>query len=219
MNILDYMKDHFLFLDGGMGTLLQEAGLQPGELPERWNVSHPEEIIRIQKSYYDAGSNVVLSNTFGANGLKFDDDELEQLVTAAVKNAREAARQSTGTQEKFVALDIGPLGKLLKPYGDYEFEDAVAMYSKTVRYGVAAGVDLVFIETMNDSYDTKAALLAVKENTDLPVFVSNAYGSDGKLMTGASPAAMVAMLEGMHADAIGANCSLGPDQLVGVVEE
>ena len=219
MNIREYMKDHFLFLDGGMGTLLQEAGLQPGELPERWNVSRPEEIIRIQKSYYDAGSNVVLSNTFGANGLKFDDDELEQLVTAAVKNAREAARQSTGTQEKFVALDIGPLGKLLKPYGDYEFEDAVAMYSKTVRFGVAAGVDLVFIETMNDSYDTKAALLAVKENTDLPVFVSNAYGADGKLMTGASPAAMVAMLEGMHADAIGANCSLGPDQLVGVVEE
>ena len=219
MNILDYMKEHFLFLDGGMGTLLQEAGLQPGELPERWNVTHPEEIIRIQKSYYDAGSNVVLSNTFGANGLKFDDEELETLVTAAVKNAREAAQRSTGTQEKFVALDIGPLGKLLKPYGDYEFEDAVAMYSKTVRYGVAAGVDLVFIETMNDSYDTKAALLAVKENTDLPVFVSNAYGSDGKLMTGASPAAMVAMLEGMHADAIGANCSLGPDQLVGVVEE
>ena len=219
MNIRDYMKDRFLFLDGGMGTLLQEAGLQPGELPERWNVSHPEEIIRIQKSYYDAGSNVVLSNTFGANGLKFDDEELEQLVTAAVKNAREAARQSTGTQEKFVALDIGPLGKLLKPYGDYEFEDAVAMYAKTVKFGVAAGVDLVFIETMNDSYDTKAALLAVKENTDLPVFVSNAYGADGKLMTGASPAAMVAMLEGMHADAIGANCSLGPDQLVGVVEE
>ncbi|MBP5187309.1 MAG: homocysteine S-methyltransferase family protein, partial [Clostridiales bacterium] len=141
------------------------------------------------------------------------------LVTAAVKNAREAAARSTGTQEKFVALDIGPLGKLLKPYGDYEFEDAVAMYSKTVKFGVAAGVDLVFIETMNDSYDTKAALLAVKENTDLPVFVSNAYGADGKLMTGASPAAMVAMLEGMHADAIGANCSLGPDQLVGVVEE
>lgn len=219
MNIRDYMKDHFLFLDGGMGTLLQEAGLQPGELPERWNVSHPEEIIRIQKSYYDAGSNVVLSNTFGANGLKFDDEELEQLITAAVKNAREAARQSIGTQEKYVALDIGPLGKLLKPYGDYEFEDAVAMYAKTVKFGVAAGVDLVFIETMNDSYDTKAALLAVKENTDLPVFVSNAYGADGKLMTGASPTAMVAMLEGMHADAIGANCSLGPDQLVGVVEE
>lgn len=219
MNILDYMKDHFLFLDGGMGTLLQAAGLQPGELPERWNVSHPEEIIKIQQSYFDAGSNVVLSNTFGANGLKFDEEELETLITAAVRNAREAASRSSGTQEKFVALDIGPLGKLLKPYGDYEFEDAVAMYAKSVRYGVKAGVDLIFIETMNDSYDTKAALLAAKENADLPVFVSNAYGSDGKLMTGASPAAMVAMLEGMHADAIGANCSLGPDQLTGVMEE
>lgn len=219
MRILDYMKDHFLFLDGGMGTLLQAAGLQPGELPERWNVSHPEEIIKIQQSYFDAGSNLVLSNTFGANGLKFNDEELETVIFAAVRNAREAASRSSGTQEKFVALDIGPLGKLLKPYGDYEFEDAVAMYSKSVRLGVQAGVDVIFIETMNDSYDTKAALLAAKENSDLPVFVSNAYGSDGKLMTGASPAAMVAMLEGMHADAIGANCSLGPDQLTGVMEE
>ena len=219
MNIREYMKDNFLILDGGMGTLLQEAGLKPGELPERWNVSHPEEIVRIQKSYYDAGSNVVLSNTFGANGLKFDDDELKQLVEAAIANAKKAREESTAPQEKFVALDIGPLGKLLKPYGDYEFEDAVSMYAKTIKIGVAAGVDLIFIETMNDSYDTKAALLAAKENSDLPVFVSNAYGSDGKLMTGASPAAMVAMLEGMHADAVGANCSLGPDQLVGVIEE
>ena len=219
MKILDYMKDNFLFLDGGMGTLLQEAGLQPGELPERWNVSHKDVIVNIQKNYYDAGSNVVLSNTFGANCLKFDDAELEELICAAIENAREAARLSVGTQEKFVALDIGPIGKLLKPYGDYEFEDAVSVYAKTVRIGAKAGADLVFIETMNDSYDTKAALLAAKENCDLPVFVSNAYGSDGKLMTGASPAAMVAMLEGMHADAIGANCSLGPDQLIGVMEE
>ena len=219
MDIRAYMKEHFLVLDGGMGTLLQEAGLQPGELPERWNITHPEVIVRIQKAYFDAGSNVVLSNTFGANGLKFDDAELEQVVSAAIRNARQAAQESTRDGEKFVALDIGPLGKLLKPYGDYEFEDAVEMYAKTVRCGVKAGADLIFIETMNDSYDTKAALLAAKENADLPVFVSNAYGSDGKLMTGASPAAMVAMLEGMHAYAIGANCSLGPDQLVGIVEE
>ena len=219
MKVLDYLKENFLILDGGMGTLLQAAGLKPGELPERWNVSHPEEIIRIQQSYFDAGSNVVLANTFGANILKFEKEELKELVFAAVKNARTAAEKSSGTQEKFVALDIGPLGKLLKPYGDYEFEDAIAAYSETVKIGVEAGVDLIFIETMNDSYDTKAALLAAKENSDLPVFVSNAYGSDGKLMTGASPAAMVAMLEGMHADAIGANCSLGPAQLVGVMEE
>lgn len=219
MNIKEYMKDHFLFLDGGMGTLLQEAGLKPGELPERWNVSHPEEIIRIQKAYYDAGSNVVLANTFGANSLKFEEQELEALIAGAFDNARKAKEESTGTQEKFIALDIGPIGKLLKPYGDYEFEDAVSVYAKTVQIGVKCGADLIFIETMNDSYDTKAALLAAKENSDLPVFVSNAYGSDGKLMTGASPAAMVAMLEGMHADAIGANCSLGPKQLTGVMEE
>ena len=219
MDLREYMKNNFLFLDGGMGTLLQEAGLQPGELPERWNVSHADVIVKIQKDYFDAGSNIVLANTFGANSLKFDDDELKLLVDSAFVNAREAARTSIGTQEKYVALDIGPLGRLLKPYGDYEFEDAVEAYAKTVRLGVAAGADLIFIETMNDSYDTKAALLAAKENSDLPVFVSNAYGSDGKLMTGASPAAMVAMLEGMHADAIGANCSLGPDQLIGVMEE
>ncbi len=219
MNVLEYLKDHFVILDGGMGTLLQEAGLKPGELPERWNVEHPEEIVRIQKAYFDAGSNIVLSNTFGANNLKFGEEELETLVTAAIANARKAAEESTGTQEKFVALDIGPIGKLLKPYGDFEFEDAVAAYAKTVQIGTKAGADLIFIETMNDSYDTKAALLAAKENSGLPVFVSNAYGSDGKLMTGASPAAMVAMLEGMHADAVGANCSLGPEQLTGVIEE
>ncbi len=219
MNITDYMKDNFLFLDGGMGTLLQEAGLKPGEYPERWNIERPEEIIRIQKSYYDAGSNVVLSNTFGANILKFEEEELREIIFAAIKNAREAANLSTGSQEKFVAMDIGPLGKLLKPYGDYEFDDAVKAYALSAKIGTEAGADLIFIETMNDSYDTKAALLAAKENSDLPVFVSNAYGSDGKLMTGADPKAMVAMLEGMHADAIGANCSLGPDQLVGVMED
>ncbi len=219
MTIRDYMKDHFLFLDGGMGTLLQNAGLRPGELPERWNVSHPEEIIRIQTEYYNAGSNVVLANTFGASCLKFEEEELRAVVRAALDNAKRAREASAGQQEKFVALDIGPLGRLLKPYGDFEFEEAVEAYAKTVRIGAEAGADLVFIETMNDSYDTKAALLAVKENCSLPVFVSNAYGSDGKLMTGASPAAMVALLEGMHADAIGANCSLGPEQLVGVIEE
>lgn len=219
MKLLDYMKDNLLYLDGGMGTLLQERGLKPGELPERWNVSHKDIIIDIQKSYYDAGSNIVCTNTFGANSLKYDDAELKQLIEAAIENAKEARRQSGGTQEKYVALDIGSMGKLLKPYGDFEFEDAVEVYAKTVRIGAACDVDLIFIETMNDSYDTKAALLAAKENCDLPVFVSNAYGEDGKLMTGATPAAMVAMLEGMHADAIGANCSLGPKQLKGVVEE
>lgn len=218
-DVLTYLKDHVLYLDGGMGTLLQKNGLKPGELPERWNVTHPEVIVKIQKDYFDAGVNVINTNTFGANCFKFEDEELKTLICAAIDNARTARDTSVGTQEKFVALDIGSLGKLLKPYGDLEFEDAVEAYAKTVRIGAEYGVDLVFIETMNDSLDTKAALLAAKENCSLPVFVSNAYGEDGKLMTGATPAAMVAMLEGMHADAIGANCSLGPAQLKGVVEE
>lgn len=219
MNVLEHINKKITFLDGGMGSLLQARGLKPGELPERWNVTHADDIIDIQKSYFDAGTNIVLANTFGANCLKFEEDELNQLIDAAIKNARKAAELSTGKQEKFVALDIGSIGRLLKPYGDYEFEDAVKVYGKTVEIGAKCGADLVFIETMNDSYDTKAALLAAKENCELPVFVSNAYGEDGKLMTGASPAAMVAMLEGMHADAIGMNCSLGPAQLKGVIDE
>ena len=217
MKILDYLKQNILFLDGGMGTLLQSAGLPAGELPERWNITHPEVIQRIHRDYFEAGSNVVSTNTFGANSLKFSQKELEAIVRAAVENAKAAREGFEG--ERFISLDIGPSGKLLKPYGDLDFEDAVSLFAEVVRLGVKYGVDLIFIETMNDSYETKAALLAAKENSSLPVFVSNAYGSDSRLMTGASPAAMVAMLEGMGADAIGANCSLGPRQLSTVAQE
>ena len=216
MNILDFLKNNILYFDGGMGTLLQSEGLAAGELPESWNLSHPEIITDIHRRYYEAGSNVVNTNTFGASILKFSEQELEDIISAAIANARAA---QTGAKQEWIALDIGPLGKLLKPYGDLDFEDAVEIFTKTVRLGAKYGADLVFIETMNDSYETKAALLAAKENCDLPVFVSNAYGEDGKLMTGATPAAMVAMLEGMGADAIGVNCSLGPKALAHVVEE
>ncbi len=219
MKILDYLRTDLLFLDGGMGSLLQAKGLKAGELPERWNISHPEVIRDIHLAYYDAGSNVVTTNTFGANPLKFAHDELDEIVRAAVENANAARQKTNNKGEKYIAFDIGPSGKLLKPYGDLDFEDAVSLFAQTVRLGVKYGVDLIIIETMNDSYETKAALLAAKENSDLPVFVSNAYGSDMRLMTGASPAAMVAMLEGMGADAIGANCSLGPKQLTPIVEE
>lgn len=219
MNIKEYLKDNILYLDGGMGTLLQKQGLKAGELPELWNLTHPDIITKIHCDYYNSGSNVVNTNTFGANILKFSKDELDNIVKSAVENARSAIEKSTSTQEKWVALDIGPTGRMLAPYGDLDFEDAVAIFAETVKLGVKYGVDLIFIETMNDSYETKAALLAAKESCDLPVFVSNAYSEDGKLMTGASPSAMVAMLEGMGADAIGANCSLGPKALSGVVEE
>lgn len=216
MTFREYLKTNIVYLDGGMGTLLQEQGLAPGEHPERWNLSHPDVVTGIHKAYFDAGSNVVCTNTFGANVLKFSEEELERIIRAAVANAEDARRQSASPQEKFIALDIGPSGKLLKPFGDLDFEDAVRVFAKTVELGVRCGVDLILIETMNDSYETKAALLAAKENSGLPVLVSNAYGEDGKLMTGATPAAMVAMLEGMGVDALGANCSLGPRQLRGV---
>ena len=219
MKFREYLKNNIVYLDGGMGTLLQAQGLRPGEHPERWNLSHPDIITSIHKSYFDAGSNVVCTNTFGANSLKFAEDELENIIMAAVFNAKAAREQSVFKSEKFIALDIGPLGKLLKPLGDLDFEDAVSVFAKTVKLGVKYGVDLIIIETMNDAYETKAALLAAKENSTLPVIVSNAYGEDGKLMTGATPAAMVAILEGMGADALGANCSLGPRQLRGVAEE
>ncbi|MBO5059410.1 MAG: homocysteine S-methyltransferase family protein [Clostridia bacterium] len=219
MTFSEFLKKHIVYLDGGMGTLLQASGLKPGEYPERWNITHPEIITKIHKDYFDAGSNVVCTNTFGANTLKFSDGELEEIIRAAIANAKAAREQSTAGQEKFIALDIGPSGKLLKPLGDLDFEDAVSVFAETVKLGVKYGAELIIIETMNDSYETKAALLAAKENSDLPIIVSNAYGEDGKLMTGASPAAMAAMLEGMGADAIGANCSLGPKQLMGVAEE
>ena len=219
MKITEFLQNHIVYLDGGTGTLLQAAGLPLGELPERWNISHADEIQNIHRGYFNAGSNVVCTNTFGANLLKFSLAELDEIVCAAVKNARAAAESSTGAQEKFVALDIGPTGKLLKPYGDFEFEDAVSVFAETVRLGVKYGVDLVFVETMSDSLETKAAVLAVKENSDLPVFVSCAYGADGKLTTGADAAAMTAMLEGLGVDALGVNCSVGPTQMQGVVEQ
>lgn len=218
MDVRRFLRESLIILDGGMGTLLQSAGLAAGEQPETWSVTHPDVITDIHARYFSAGSNVVNTNTFGANILKFSEEELEKIIRAAVADARKAAERSEGDHVKLVSLDIGPTGKLLAPYGDLDFEDAVEIFAKTVRLGVKYGVDLVTVETMNDSYETRAAVLAVKENSDLPVIVTNAYGADGKLMTGASPEAMVAMLEGLGADVIGVNCSYGPDMLAPVVE-
>lgn len=219
MNIRNFMKENTVYLDGGMGTLLQQNGLLPGELPERWNITHPDVIVNIHREYFESGSNVVNTNTFGANLLKFSRDELDEIIRCAVENAKKARDFSQGSHEKYVSLDIGPTGKLLKPLGDLDFEKAVEIFAETVKIGVKYGVDLITVETMNDSYETKAALLAAKENSDLPVFVTNAYGENGRLMTGADPACMVSILEGMGADAIGTNCSLGPAQLRGVVDD
>jgi len=219
LNFTEFLKTNNVCLDGGMGTLLQNQGLKPGEKPEVWNITHPDIIIDIHRQYFDAGSNVVCTNTFGANLLKFNKDELEAIIKAAIENAKIARDTSKSQKNKYIALDIGPSGKMLKPLGDLDFEEAVSIFAQTVKFGVKYGVDLILVETMNDSYETKAALLAVKENCDLPVIVTNAYSEDGKLMTGASPFAMVALLEGMGVDALGANCSLGPKQLTGVAKE
>ena len=180
MKFADFLKNNIVSLDGGMGTLLQASGLSAGEHPERWNISHPEVIREIQKSYFDAGANVITTNTFGANSLKFERGELEDIIAAAIENAKAAKAASISKREKFIALDIGPTGRLLSPLGDLDFEEAVAVFAETVRIGVKYGVDLIVIETMNDSYETKAALLAAKENSSLPIIVSNAYGADGR---------------------------------------
>ena len=214
MNIKELLKNGIILLDGGMGTMLQQNGLEAGSKPELLNLTEPELIQKIHAQYFEAGANIITTNTFGANSLQFDAKTLESIIAAAIHNAKTVVGDNG-----YVALDIGPTGKLLRPYGDLDFEDAVSIFAQTVRLGAKYGADVILIETMNDSYETKAALLAAKENCDKPVIVSNAYGADGKLMTGATPAAMVAMLEGMGADAIGVNCSLGPKQLSSVVEE
>lgn len=219
VDIRVWMQQHLVYLDGGMGTMLQAAGMQSGELPERRNLTHPDEIVSIHRAYYDAGAHVVNTNTFGANRVKYGENELAAVIEAAVSHAKRAAKESCAPQPKFVALDVGPLGKLIAPYGELDFEDAVNIFAETIRLGVACGVDLIMIETMSDNMETKAALLAAKETCDLPVFVSHAYGADGKLMTGATPAAVIAMLESLGADAIGVNCSFGPAQMQSVVDQ
>lgn len=219
MQFRSFLQTNRVYLDGGTGTLLQQAGLPSSELPERWNVTHPDVIKGIHKAYFDAGSNVVATNTFGANTVKYSQEELERVIRAGIENARTAANDSVGTQEKFVALDIGPTGKLLKPYGTLDFDSAVEIFAQTVRLGVKYGVDLILIETMSDCYETKAAVLAAKENSDLPILVSNAYEGSGKLMTGASALVMTTILEGLGVDGFGMNCSLGPKLLQPVAQE
>lgn len=218
MTVLDYLKNNIIILDGGMGTLLQAKGLKPGEKPELWGVTHRDVIVEIHKSYYDAGSNIVNTNTFGLNRFNYKPEEIEEIAKAAVENARKAAELSVSENTKFVSFDIGPSGKLIKPMGDLDFEEAVAAFGEMAVLAEKYGADLISLETFNDSYETKAALLGVKENCSLPVFVTNAYSDNDCLLTGASPEAMVAMLEALGADAIGLNCSYGPDRLMNVVD-
>lgn len=220
--LLKRLGKELLFFDGGMGTLLQEEGLLPGELPETWNIEHSDIIQNIHKSYFEAGSDIVLTNTFGANAIKFHDTKyaLNEVIEKAVENVKCAARAGVHDErEYYVALDIGPTGKLLKPMGDLEFEDAYDAFKEVVQIGSAAGVDLIHIETMSDTYETKAAVLAAKENSDLPVFVTLIFDGKGKLLTGGDVPSVVAMLEGLRVDALGINCGMGPEQMLPILQE
>lgn len=215
-HVLMQLGGKLCYFDGAMGTILQEKGLQPGELPELWGISHREEIVAIHRTYLEAGADFLKANTFGANRFKLEGSghTVEEVVTAGIENALQAAKTcGRGT----VFLDIGPTGKLLRPLGDLDFEDAVSAFGEMIRVGTMAGAEAILIETMTDIYEAKAALLAAKENSDLPVFVTMTFDQDGKLLTGGDLTVAAAVLEGLGADAIGLNCGLGPEQMASLL--
>lgn len=215
---LEKLGKQILFFDGAMGTALQERGLLPGQAPELWNLEHPDEIRNIHQEYLEAGADIILANTFGANPFKCRENgvELSSVIGAGVSLAHQAVKDAG---HGMVALDVGPSGKLLAPLGDLPFESAVEAFAQIVQAGVSAGVDCILIETMNDLYEAKAALLAAKENASLPVFVTMTFDADGKLLTGGDIQTMAATLEGLGADMIGMNCGLGPKQMLRLVRE
>ncbi len=213
-DILSAIKERRLYFDGGTGTVLQGMGLPAGTPPELWNIENPSKITELHKAYIAAGANIIKTNTFGINRDKYNN--FEELIAAAMSCAKDAAE---GNNETFIAFDMGPTGQLLKPLGNMNFEYAVELFAVNVRLAEKHGADLILIETMNDSYETKAAVLAAKENSSLPVFVTNVYDESHKLMTGAEPKAMIAMLESMGVDAVGMNCSLGPDKMLEILDE
>ena len=201
------------YLDGGMGTLLQAKGLNPGETPEDWNVDRSSDVEAIHRSYVAAGAQVLYANTFGANRLKYRGRyTVEEVVRAGVAVARAAAPAGK------VAVDIGPTGRLLKPIGDLSFDEAVKAFAETVRTGAAAGADLIVIETMGDVCELKAAVIAAKENCSLPIYATVTVGEDGKLLTGGSVECVATLLESLGVEAYGFNCGLGPDRMLANVE-
>ena len=205
-------RKRFVFLDGGMGTQLQARGLQPGQKPELAALEMPDVLTAIHTDYADAGADILLANTFGANAKKLAGcgHTVEDVVTASIACARKAA-DTTGA---LVALDIGPLGELLVPAGTLSFEDAYAEFAQVIRAGTAAGADLVFLETMTDLYELKAAILAAKENCTLPIFTSMSFESRGRTFTGCTVESYAVTAAGLGADAVGINCSLGPKEIL-----
>lgn len=208
-----------VYFDGAFGTMLQQRGLQTGEIPETWNILHPDKVTQIHKEYLKAGANVINANTFGANRYKCRtlDYTVEDLVTSGIaiaKKAVEEVQEEGYSQDMYVALDIGSIGKLLKPLGEIPFEEAYEVFKEIVVSGDKAGADCILIETVSDSYEIKAAVLAAKENSKLPVIVTMIFDENGKLLTGGNVESACAMLEGLGVDAIGFNCGLGPKQML-----
>jgi 5-methyltetrahydrofolate--homocysteine methyltransferase len=209
-------KTEITFLDGAIGTMVQASGLQPGAMPELLCITNPSLITSIHRSYVESGSEIIYTNTFGANASKLKDSgySVEQVVSAAVACAKEAA----GGQAK-VALSIGPTGQMMEPGGTLSLKEAYDLFARPVKAGAAAGVDLILFETMSDLYEVKAAVLAAKEQTDLPVFVTMTFEENGRTFTGCSIPAMAATLEGLGVDALGINCSLGPGEILPLAKQ
>ncbi len=196
------------FFDGGMGTLLQAQGLKKGEAPDLWNITNPDKVSAVHAAYAEAGSEFITANTFGANRLRFENTE--EIVRSGLEIAKSAGKK--------VALDLGPTGKLLKPMGELDFEEAIDVYSEVVNYG-KSNADVIIIETISDTYEMKAALLAAKENSDLPVIASYIFDESGRLLTGADVKTAAIIAESLGADIIGVNCGFGPEQFISLVKE
>ncbi|MBY6950574.1 homocysteine S-methyltransferase family protein [Clostridium botulinum] len=217
MNIKDYIKENILIFDGAMGTMLQKLGLNISDLPEELNILEPEKIINIHKKYIEAGAKVITTNTFGANELKLKQSKfsLESIIDKAIDNVKKAREN----KEILIALDIGPIGQLLEPMGTLKFEEAYEIFKRQIVQGQKSEVDIILIETMTDLYEAKAAILAAKENTNLPVFCTMTFEKNKRTFTGCTPLSMVLTLEGLGVDALGVNCSLGPNELGDIVDE
>ena len=182
MGLRERLGKEWLFCDGGTGSILHGMGLKGGELPELWNLNRPDDIVALNRAYFEAGSNIVNTNTFGANSYKFDN--VSEIVAAAVKLCQRARKEAGREDDAYVAIDVGPTGKLLEPMGDLAFNDAVKIFAEIIKAGYEAGGDLVVIETMSDLLETKASLLAAKEHTDLPVLVTMTFTENGRTFTG-----------------------------------
>ena len=221
MDVREYIKNNILIFDGAMGTMLQQKGLQIGENPEVFGLKNPDKLIEIHKLYLEAGSNVITTNTFGANELKLDKlgYTVEEVVDNAINMAKKAIEESDKSKPRFVALDLGPIGEMLEPIGTLSFDRAYEIFKRQAIQGEKSGANLIIIETMMDLYEAKAAVLAAKENTNLPVFCTMTFDENGRSFTGCMPESMVATIEGLGVDAIGVNCSLGPKQLIPIVEK